>query len=108
MMKPLDQPLIQNIDLDAEEEAYLRNANIEVSAPVRESNETNKLRSSESMLFKLQKQNAMLEYIKYVIGIEKLEETEMMPIINEQRERRLYTALLSQFSYICFFTPYCV
>ena len=60
------------------------------------------------MMFKLQRQNAMLEYIKYVIGVEKLEETELMPTITEKRETRLYTALLSQFSYICFFTPYCV
>lgn len=45
-------------------------------------------------------------YIKSVMTVEMLEETEIMPEYNDVVETKLYIALLSQFSYVCFFPMY--
>jgi Calcium-activated chloride channel len=94
-MNNLSQPLLEINDSNASDAAITQK-------------EEQRLRTAKSMMNQLEKQNIMLDYIKYVIGVEKLEETEMMPEYNEKIETRLYIALLSQFSYICFFTPYCI
>lgn len=62
---------------------------------------------SKTVLFIKKRKEVMLEYIKYILGVEKLEETSVMVNVKDI-ETTLFTSLLTQFAYINFFIPYCL
>ena len=62
---------------------------------------------SQTALETKQNKKEIIQYVKQVINIEKLEETSIM-FKMEEIEVQLYTALVTQFAYINFFMCYCL